>query len=39
MSFGGDNLEFPISIKNTNFVEDLRMIIHVQFGFNQLSSL
>ena len=36
MSFGGDNLEFPISIKNTNFVEDLRM---TQFGFNQLSSL
>jgi hypothetical protein len=34
MSCGGGYLGFPISIKNRNFVEDLPMIIHGQFGFN-----
>jgi hypothetical protein len=28
------HLGFPIDIKNTNFVEDLPMIIPGQFGFN-----
>jgi hypothetical protein len=28
------HLGFPIGIKNPNFVEDLQMIIHGQFGFN-----
>jgi hypothetical protein len=27
-------LGFPIGIENINFVEDLPMIIPVQFGFN-----
>jgi hypothetical protein len=34
MSCGGGHLGFPISIKNTNFIEDLPMIIPGQFGFN-----
>jgi hypothetical protein len=32
MSCGGDHLGFPIGIKNRNFVEDIQMIIHGQFG-------
>jgi hypothetical protein len=38
MSCGGSHLGFPIGIKNTHLVEDLPMIIPVQFGFNRLSS-
>jgi hypothetical protein len=34
MSCGGGHLRFLISIKNSNFVEDLPMIIPGQFGFN-----
>jgi hypothetical protein len=34
MYCGGGHLGFLIDIKNTNFVEDLPMIIPVQFGFN-----
>jgi hypothetical protein len=34
MSCGGGHLGFPTGIKNTNFVEDLPMIIPGQFGFN-----
>jgi hypothetical protein len=34
MSCGGGHHEFPIGIKNLNFVEDLQMIIPVQFSFN-----
>jgi hypothetical protein len=34
MSCGGGHLGFPIGMKNTNFVEDLPMIIPGQFGFN-----
>jgi hypothetical protein len=34
MYCGGGHLGFPIDIKNTNFVEDLPMIIPGQFGFN-----
>jgi hypothetical protein len=34
MPCGGGHLEFPIGIKNLNFVEDLPMIIPGQFGFN-----
>jgi hypothetical protein len=34
MSCDGGHLGFPICIKNTNFVEDLPMIILGQFGFN-----
>jgi hypothetical protein len=34
MYCGGGHLGFPIDIKNINFVEDLPMIIHGQFGFN-----
>ena len=34
---GGGHLGFPIAIKNTHFVEDLLMIIPVQFGFNYSS--
>jgi hypothetical protein len=30
----GGHLGFPIGIKNRKFVEDLPMIIPVQFGFN-----
>ena len=38
MSCGGGHLGFPIGIKNRNFVEDLPMIIHLQFGFSQFIS-
>jgi hypothetical protein len=31
---GGGHLGFPIGIKNSNFVEDLPMIIPGPFGFN-----
>ena len=34
MYCGGGYLGFPIGIKNINFVEDLSMIIHGQFGFD-----
>jgi hypothetical protein len=34
MTCGDSHLGFPIGIKNTNFVEDLPMIIPGQFGFN-----
>ena len=34
MSCGGGHLGFPTGIKNRKFVEDLPMIIPVQFGFN-----
>jgi hypothetical protein len=34
MSCGGGHPGFPISIKNTHFVEDHPMIIPEQFGFN-----
>jgi hypothetical protein len=34
MYCGGGHLGFPIDIKNIIFVEDLPMIIPVQFGFN-----
>jgi hypothetical protein len=37
MYCGGGHLEFPIGIKNINFVEDLTMIIPGQFGVNCLS--
>jgi hypothetical protein len=39
MSCGGAHLGFPIGIENINFVEDLPMIIHGQFGFNCPSGL
>jgi hypothetical protein len=38
MSFGGGHFGFPIGIKNRNFVDDLAMIIHLQLGFNHISS-
>ena len=38
ISCNGGHLEFPISIKNPNFVEDLPMIIPEQFGLNCPSS-
>ena len=38
MSCGGGHLGFPIGKKNINFVEDLPMIIHLQFGFSQFIS-
>jgi hypothetical protein len=38
MSCGGGHLGFPIGIKNINFVEDLPMIFHGQFGFRQFIS-
>ena len=38
MSCGGGHLGFPIGIKNRNFIEDLPMIIHLQFGFSQFIS-
>jgi hypothetical protein len=38
MSCGGGHLGYPIGIKNRNFVEDLSMIIPVQFGFSQFIS-
>ena len=34
MTCGGSHLGFQIGIKNKNLVEDLPMIILVQFGFN-----
>jgi hypothetical protein len=34
MYCGGSHLGFPIGISNKKFVEDLPMIIPVQFGFN-----
>jgi hypothetical protein len=34
MSCGGGHLGLPIGIENSNFVEDLPMIIPWQFGFN-----
>jgi hypothetical protein len=34
MSCDRGHLGFPIGIKNRNFVENLPMIIPVQFGFN-----
>jgi hypothetical protein len=34
MSCGGGHLGFPIGIKNSDFVENLLMIIPGQFGFN-----
>jgi hypothetical protein len=37
MCCGGGHLGFPIGIKNRKFVENLPMIIPVQFGFNYLS--
>jgi hypothetical protein len=33
-SWDGGHLGFPIGIKNIKFVEDLPMIIPMQFGFN-----
>jgi hypothetical protein len=33
MSCGGSHLEYTIGIKNSNFLEDLQMIIPGQFGF------
>jgi hypothetical protein len=38
MSCDGGHLGFPISIKNSNLVKDIPMIIHVQFGFSQFIS-
>ena len=34
MYCGGGHLGFPIGIKNKKFVEDLPMIIPMQFGVN-----
>ena len=34
MTCGDSHLGIPIGIKNSNFVEDLPMIIPGQFGFN-----
>jgi hypothetical protein len=34
MYCGGGHLGFPIDIENINFVENLPVIIHGQFGFN-----
>jgi hypothetical protein len=34
MYCGGGQLGFPIGIKNIQFVQDLPMIIPMQFGFN-----
>jgi hypothetical protein len=39
MSCGGGHLGFPTGIKNKKIVEDLPMIIHLQFGFNCPSDL
>jgi hypothetical protein len=36
MSCGGGHLGFLIGIKNSNFVKDIPMIIHLQFGFSLL---
>jgi hypothetical protein len=34
MYCGGSHLEFSIGIKNSNFVKDIPMSIHLQFGFS-----
>ena len=39
MTCGGSHLGFQIGIKNSQFVEDLQMIIPGQFGFNCPSGL
>jgi hypothetical protein len=39
MSYGGGHLGFPIGIKNRKLVKDIPMIIHLQFGFSQLSKV
>jgi hypothetical protein len=36
MIFGGSHLGFRIRLKNSNFLEDLQMIIHGQFGFKSV---
>ena len=38
MYCGGGHLGFPISIKNSNLVKDIPMIIPLQFGFSQFIS-
>ena len=38
MFCSGGHLGFPIGIKNRKFVQDIPMIIHVQFGFSQFIS-
>ena len=38
MSCDGGHLAFPISIKNSNLVKDIPMIIPLQFGFSQFIS-
>ena len=38
MSCSGSHLGITINIKNTNFVKDHPMNIHVQFGFNNICS-
>jgi hypothetical protein len=37
MAVGGSHLGFRIGMKNSNFLEDLQMIIHGQFGFKVIS--
>ena len=39
MTCGGSHLGFRIGIKKKNFLEDLQVIIPVQFGFNCPSGL
>ena len=39
MSCNGGHVEFLIHTKNEKFVRDHWMIIHIQFGFNHVSSL
>jgi hypothetical protein len=34
----GSHVEYPTGTKNSNFVEDHPMNIHVQFGFNNICS-
>ena len=34
----GSHIEYPTGTKNSNFVEDHPMNIHVQFGFNHICS-
>jgi hypothetical protein len=38
MSCGGGHLGFPIGTKKRNFVENLPMIMPLQFGFSQFIS-
>jgi hypothetical protein len=38
MSCGGSHLGFPFGIKNRNLVNDIPMIILLQFGFSQFIS-